>query len=171
MKKENEKNKDIQRKYERELGSKDYLNSSIRDDLYKAGIVDENLIIKALKEKGKNSGMTDKDIIQSTLMANKMKSVKDAEDIEKQLKQVLEEKGAFADIDKKLEAQGAFKNMKVDLKDTFAEIDKDTGLTANEKRQAKRVEENNYKSRIIDREKNRIVHDKCKVSRKMAGLE
>lgn len=92
MKKNNAKNKEIQDKYERELGSKDYLESSERDALYDAGIVDEDQIIKAINQKEKDN-ISQNEMVQNALIASKIKDRKDYEAMEKQLRKILTKQG------------------------------------------------------------------------------
>ena len=92
MKKENAKNKDIQDRYERELGSKKYLESSERDALYEAGIVDEDQIIKAISQQERDN-ISQNEMVQNALIASKIKDRKDLEAREKQLRKILEKQG------------------------------------------------------------------------------
>ena len=92
MKKNNAKNKEIQDKYERELGSKDYLKSSERNALYNAGIADEEQIIKAIKQKERDN-ITQSEMVQNALIASRIKDRKDYEAREKQLRKILEKQG------------------------------------------------------------------------------
>ena len=91
-KKENAKNKDVIDKYERELGSADFLESKQRDALYDAGITDENQIIKAISQQQRDN-ISYNEMVQNTLIASKIKDRKDLEAREKQVRKILEKQG------------------------------------------------------------------------------
>ncbi len=92
IKKKNAKDKEIQDKYERELGSQEFLNSKERDELYNAGIIDEDIIIKAIKQKQRDK-ISNKEMIQNTLIATRIKDMKDLENREKQLRKNISNNG------------------------------------------------------------------------------
>ena len=92
IKKQNAKNKEIRDKYERELGSTEFLKSSARDELYNAGITNEDMIIKALKIQ-REQDVSDRQLAQNAIIASKIKEYKDLELREKQLKEILEKSG------------------------------------------------------------------------------
>ncbi len=170
MKIQAEKNKDIKELYRRTFGNTDLLNSSARDELYRNGITDENLIIEALKAKQKHN-LSNKELVQDTLIANKINSAKDAETREKQLKRILEDNGAFRNVEKNLEKRDAFKNIDKKLQDKYKEIDKDKKMSSEEKKQAKQNLAQQERERIIDKEKNRLVSGRMRVIRKISGID
>ena len=169
--KENAKNKEIKEKYKREFGNTDLLDSSARNELYKAGITDENLIIEALKVKQENSGLSDKELVKNTVMASKIKSAKDAESREKQLKKILENNGAFRNVEKALENKGAFKDLDRKLQNKYKKIDDDNQISIKDKELAKQNLKQREKDKIIDKEKDRLVSGRMRVIRKISGVD
>ncbi len=101
MKRAAEKDKNIQDMYERELGSKELMKSSGRDALYDARVTDEKLIIRALKVQ-QEQGISNREMVQNTVIASKIKDTKDLEAREKQLREILQNRGVS---DKALDKQ------------------------------------------------------------------
>lgn len=90
VQKKNEKDKKIIEKYKK-AGFGDWekaMKSTTRDELYKNGIANEDVIIPALKAKQKY-GMSDKELVQDVVISSKIKTYKDAQVMEGQLKQLI----------------------------------------------------------------------------------
>ena len=94
LKEKNEKDSKVKLKY-KNAGFKDWksaISSKGRDALYNAGIVDEDKIITALKIQEKYN-LSDKELVQDTVVAEHISSYKDAQTMEKVLKSKLLQSG------------------------------------------------------------------------------
>ncbi len=94
LKEKNAKDSKVKAKYKNAGFSdwKEAINSSGRAELYKNGIVDEDKIITALKVQEKYN-LSDKELVQDTVVAAHISSYKDAQTMEKVLKSKLLQSG------------------------------------------------------------------------------
>lgn len=94
LKEKNSKDAKVKEKYKK-AGFDDWkeaMNSSARDKLYHAGIVNEETIITALKVQEKNN-ITDDELVQDVIVASNISSYKDAQTMGKELKARLQDSG------------------------------------------------------------------------------
>ena len=170
IKKENTKNKEIQDKYERELGSKDYLKSSTRDELYNAGITDEDLIIKVFKQKQKNPNLSDRELTRDAILATSVKNYKDIETVEKRLIKNLEQRGVFDKIIEKMEKDGKFNKIDKRLEKKYLKVDNDDNLSDKEKLEQKQKLRTREVEKEVEKEKTRMVQSEVKRIEKLSGI-
>lgn len=170
LKKQNAKSSDVKEKYTREFGDTKLLESSTRDEMYNAGIVDENLIIKALKEKQKNPQISDKELTRDAILASGVKNYKDMESVEKRMIKNLEQKGFYKDLEKKMEKDGKFKDVDKKLDKKFVKINENDKLTEEEKGQMKQDLREKEINKRINKEKVRLIEPELSRIEKLSGI-
>ncbi len=169
LKKSNDKNSEIKSKYEREFGDTKLMKSSTRDEMYKAGIIDESMIIKALKEKQK-SNISDTELVRDAILASGVKNYKDMESVEKRIIKNLEGKGVFDKLVEKMEKEGKFKTLDKKLESKYQKIEKDNKLNAKEKKEEKLKIRKIEVNKMIEKEKSKVVEKEVKRIEKLSGI-
>lgn len=170
MKKQNNKNSEIRDKYKREFGDTKLMSSSTRDEMYKAGIVDESLIIKALKEKQKNPNLSDRELTRDAILSSKVKNYKDIENVEKRIIKNLEQKGVFEGIIERMEKDGKFDNIDKKLEKKYLKVDNDSSLSDNEKMEEKQKLRTKEIQKEVEKEKSKMVQSEVKRIEKLSGI-
>ena len=170
MKKQNSKNADVIDSYKKEFGDTKLMSSSTRDEMYKAGIVDEKLIIKALKEKQKNSNLSDTELTRDAILSSKVKNYKDLESIEKKLLKQLEQKGVFDKVVEKMEKDGKFDKIDKKLEKKYLKVDNDDSLSDKEKVEQKQKLRTNEVQKEVEKEKTKMVQSEVKRIEKLSGI-
>ena len=170
IKKQNNRNSEIRDKYKREFGDTKLMSSSTRDEMYKAGIVDESLIIKALKEKQKNPNLSDRELTRDAILSSKVKNYKDIENVEKRIIKNLEQKGVFEGIIERMEKDGKFDNIDKKLEKKYLKVDNDSSLSDNEKMEEKQKLRTKEIQKEVEKEKSKMVQSEVKRIEKLSGI-
>ncbi len=171
MKKKNDKDQNVKEKYRMEFGDTKLMSSSTRNEMYRYGVVNEDLIIKGLKEKNKNPGLSDKDLVRDAILASSVRNYKDIETIEKRIMKELELKGVFDNLEKRLEKKGEFDALNKKLEKKYKKIDEDNKLSVSEKETAKQELKQKEKDKIINKEKSKTISSQMKRIQRMSGID